>query len=133
MEISFFSGYKNTHEALDHLAENLYENFQLKTKVYVALGNDQLVDSLKRLRKFKFLETKQLEYMHDKNIDYYAPMDANADQIHIFSDKITDLDPNNHQNIFVYTTEADENINSAARKLYTNLKKKNYDIKHQRV
>ena len=60
-------------------------------------------------------------------------MDANADQIHIFSDKITDLDPNNHQNIFVYTTEANENINSAARKLYTNLKKKNYDIKHQRV
>ena len=133
MEISFFSGHKNTHEALNHIAENLYENFQLRTKVCVALGNDQLVHNLKRLRKFKFLETKQLEYMHDKNIDYYAPMDANADQIHIFSDKITDLDPNKHQNIFVYTTEADENINSAARKLYTNLKKKNYDIKHQRV
>tara|TARA_B100001027_G_scaffold47311_1_gene31063 strand:+ start:306 stop:707 length:402 start_codon:yes stop_codon:yes gene_type:complete len=133
MEISFFSGYKNTHEVLDHLAENLYENFQLKTKVCIALGNDQLINSLKRLRKFKFLKTKQLEYMHEKNIDYYAHMDANADHIHILSDKITDLDPNKHQNIFVYTTEADKNINSAARKLYTNLKKKNYDIRHQRV
>ena len=53
------------------------------------------------------------------------------DEIHIFSDKISDLPGSLNDNTFVYTLKSDEAINNASRELYTNLKNKGVNVLHE--
>ena len=55
------------------------------------------------------------------------------DEIHFFSDKVANLDINLSKNVYVYTTSADEEVNKASRTLYTNLKLKNFELKHKAI
>jgi hypothetical protein len=55
------------------------------------------------------------------------------DEIHIFSDKILDLNEVSNENTFVYTLQSDEEINNASRKLYANLKDKGINVIHEAV
>ena len=54
-------------------------------------------------------------------------------QIHIFSDKISNLNEYEEAEIYIYTTEADNEINDASRKLYANLKTNNFELNHERI
>ena len=55
------------------------------------------------------------------------------DEIHIFSDKVSNLDKCKEAEIYIYTTEADDEINDASRKLYANLKTNNFELNHERI
>ena len=55
------------------------------------------------------------------------------DEIHIFSDKVSNLNEYEEAEIYIYTTEADNEINDASRKLYANLKTNNFELNHERI
>jgi len=133
MSATFFSGFETKSSALNFLLEQIYEGFQTKRSVCVVLKDEGLVSEYKFLQKKKYFDTKQIEYLYNRNIALQeSEPTENYDEVHILSDRITDMDVAS-ENIFVYTTKSDAAINEASRKLYANLKEKQIELKHTAV
>jgi hypothetical protein len=113
--------------------EQIYEGLQTKRSVCVVLKDEGLVSEYKFLQKKKYFDTKQIEYLYSRNIALQeSEPTENYDEVHILSDRITDMDVAS-ENIFVYTTKSDAAINEASRKLYASLKEKQIELKHTAV
>ena len=133
MSATFFSGFETKSSALNFLLEQIYEGFQAKRSVCVVLKDEGLVSEYKFLQKKKYFDTKQIEYLYNRNIALQeSEPTENYDEVHILSDRITDMDVTS-DNIFVYTTKSDVAINEASRKLYASLKEKQIELKHTAV
>jgi len=133
MSATFFSGFETKSSALNFLLEQIYEGFQTKRSVCVVLKDEGLVSEYKFLQKKKYFDTKQIEYLYNRNIALQeSEPTENYDEVHILSDRITDMDVAS-ENIFVYTTKSDTAINEASRKLYASLKEKQIELKHTAV
>ena len=133
MSATFFSGFETKSSALNFLLEQIYEGFQTKRSVCVVLKDEGLVSEYKFLQKKKYFDTKQIEYLYNRNIALQeSEPTENYDEVHILSDRITDMDVTS-DNIFVYTTKSDVAINEASRKLYASLKEKQIELKHTAV
>ena len=133
MSATFFSGFETKSSALNFLLEQIYEGFQTKRSVCVVLKDEGLVSEYKFLQKKKYFDTKQIEYLYSRNIALQeSEPTENYDEVHILSDRITDMDVAS-ENIFVYTTKSDASINEASRKLYASLKEKQIELKHTAV
>ena len=133
MSATFFSGFETKSSALNFLLEQIYEGFQTKRSVCVVLKDEGLVSEYKFLQKKKYFDTKQIEYLYNRNIALQESEPSEKyDEVHILSDRITDMDVAS-ENIFVYTTKSDEAINEASRKLYASLKEKQIELKHTAV
>jgi len=133
MSATFFSGFETKSSALDFLLEQIYEGLQTKRSICVVLKDEGLVSEYKFLQKKKYFDTKQIEYLYSRNIALQeSEPTENYDEVHILSDRITDMDVAS-ENIFVYTTKSDASINEASRKLYASLKEKQIELKHTAV
>jgi hypothetical protein len=133
MSATFFSGFETKSSALNFLLEQIYEGLQTKRSVCVVLKDEGLVSEYKFLQKKKYFDTKQIEYLYSRNIALQeSEPTENYDEVHILSDRITDIDVAS-ENIFVYTTKSDASINEASRKLYASLKEKQIELKHTAV
>ena len=133
MSATFFSRFETKSSALNFLLEQIYEGLQTKRSVCVVLKDEGLVSEYKFLQKKKYFDTKQIEYLYSRNIALQeSEPTENYDEVHILSDRITDMDVAS-ENIFVYTTKSDVAINEASRKLYASLKEKQIELKHTAV
>ena len=134
MAATFYSGFKSKKSALDFLLDNIYSGFQMKRSICVVLKDENHSKNLKNAKKQKYFENSKIEYLYDRNISILEeqPKD-NFDEIHIFSDKVNNLDTYEETEIYIYTTEADNEINDASRKLYANLKNNNFELNHERI
>ena len=134
MSVTFFSGFSNKIEAFEFIAENIFTGFQVKNKICVAFKNSEELGDFNSLRDRKFFETKKIEFLCIKNLSLITEqIEEGFDEIHIFSDKILDLNEVANENTFVYTLQSDEEINNASRKLYANLKDKGINVIHEAV
>ena len=133
MSATFYSGFETKSAALDFLLEQIYEGFQIKSSICVVLKDEGLISEYKFLQKKKYFDNKQIEYLYSKNISLQeSGPQKHYDEIHILSDKVSDLDADS-DNVYVYTTKSDAAINEASRKLYANLKEKNIELKHMAI
>ena len=134
MAVKFYSGFKSKKSALDFLLDNIYSGFQMKRSICVVLKDEVHSRNLKNAQKQKYFENSKIEYLYDDNISVMEeqPKD-HFDEIHIFSDKISNLNEYEEAEIYIYTTEADNEINDASRKLYANLKTNNFKLNHERI
>ena len=134
MSATFYSGFKDTDSVLSFLMDNIYSAFQMKSHICVVLKDSQSKQDFEVKQKQKYFENSKIEYLYAKNIEFLeTEPQEQFDEIHIFSDKVANLDINLSKNVYVYTTLADEEVNKASRTLYTNLKLKNFELKHEAV
>ena len=134
MAATFFSGFKDEQSALAFLLEQIYEGFQMQSSICVVLKDEKHCDEFKKAQQQKYFEKGKIEYLYDENISILdtKPNDK-FDEIHILSDKVLELPTNVCENVYVYTTKANEDITKASRELYANLKKNNFDLSHEAV
>ena len=134
MAATFFSGFKDEQSALTFLLEQIFEGFQMQNSICVVLKDEKHCNEFKRAQQQKYFENGKIEYLYDENISLLdtKPTDE-FDEIHILSDKVLELPTNVCENVYVYTTKADEDITKASRELYANLKKNNFDLSHEAV
>ena len=134
MAATFFSGFKDEQSALAFLLEQIYEGFQIQSSICVILKDEKHCDEFKRAQLQKYFEKGKIEYLYDENISLLDCKPADEfDEIHILSDKVIELPTNVCENVYVYTTKANEDITKASRELYANLKKNNFDLSHEAV
>lgn len=134
MAATFYSGFKSKKSALDFLLDNIYSGFQMKRSICVVLKDEDHSRNLKNAQKQKYFENSKIEYLYDDNISVMEEQPEDSfDEIHIFSDKVSNLDEYKEVEIYIYTTEADDEINDASRKLYANLKTNNFELNHERI
>ena len=134
MAATFFSGFKDEQSALTFLLEQIYEGFQMQNSICVVLKVEKHCDEFKKAQQQKYFENGKIEYLYDENISLLDSKPADEfDEIHILSDKVLELPTNVCENVYVYTTHADEDITKASRELYANLKKNNFDLSHEAV
>ena len=134
MAATFFSGFKDEQSALAFLLEQIYEGFQMQSSICVVLKDEKYFDEFKKAQQQKYFEKGKIEYLYDKNISLLDSKPADKfDEIHILSDKVLELPTNVCENVYVYTTKANEGITKASRELYANLKKNNFDLSHEAV
>ena len=134
MAATFYSGFKSKKSALDFLLDNIYSGFQMKRSICVVLKDEDHSKNLKNAQKQKYFENSKIEYLYDDNISVMEEQPKDSfDEIHIFSDKVSNLDEYEKAEIYIYTTEADDEINDASRKLYANLKTNNFELNHERI
>ena len=134
MAATFYSGFKSKKSALDFLLDNIYSGFQMKRSICVVLKDEDHSRNLKNAQKQKYFENSKIEYLYDDNISVMEEQPEDSfDEIHIFSDKVSNLDEYKEVEIYIYTTEADDEINDASRKLYANLKTNNFKLNHERI
>ena len=134
MAATFYSGFKSKKSALDFLLDNIYSGFQMKRSICVVLKDEDHSKNLKNVQKQKYFENSKIEYLYDDNISVIEEQPKDSfDEIHIFSDKVSNLDEHEEAEIYIYTTEADDEINDASRKLYANLKTNNFELNHERI
>ena len=134
MAATFYSGFKSKKSALDFLLDNIYSGFQMKRSICVVLKDEDHSKNLKNAQKQKYFENSKIEYLYDDNISVMEEQPKDSfDEIHIFSDKVSSLDEYEKAEIYIYTTEADDEINNASRKLYANLKTNNFELNHERI
>ena len=134
MAATFYSGFKSKKSALDFLLDNIYSGFQMKRSICVVLKDKDHSKNLKNAQKQKYFENSKIEYLYDDNISVMEEQPEDSfDEIHIFSDKVSNLDEYEEAEIYIYTTEADDEINDASRKLYANLKTNNFELNHERI
>tara|TARA_B100000886_G_scaffold209330_1_gene144891 strand:+ start:170 stop:568 length:399 start_codon:yes stop_codon:yes gene_type:complete len=132
MQATFFSGFSDTSEALDFMLEQIQSNFQIGNKVFLNLDNN-LLDKFDDLKRKKFHETNNLEFLYNKNVQVNGDIgDKSFDEVHILSSEIN-LSKDNFLSAFIYTTEADNNILKTSRDLYSKLQKANIDVKHEKI
>ena len=134
MAATFFSGFKDEQSALTFLLEQIYEGFQMQNSICVVLKDEKHCDEFKKAQQQKYFEKGKIEYLYDENISILdtKPTDE-FDEIHILSDKVLELPTNVCENVYVYTTKANEDITKASRELYANLKNNNFDLSHEAV
>ena len=134
MAATFFSGFKDEQSALTFLLEQIYEGFQMQNSICVVLKDEKHCNEFKRAQQQKYFENGKIEYLYDENISILdtKPTDE-FDEIHILSDKVLELPTNVCENVYVYTTKANEDITKASRELYANLKNNNFDLSHEAV
>jgi|TARA_B100001093_G_C26839541_1_gene1019912 hypothetical protein len=134
MAATFFSGFKDQGSALNYLLDKIYAGFQMQSSICVVLKDEEHCAEFKRGQKQKYFENAKIEYLYDDNIAFISEQPAgHYDEVHILSDKVLELPLNVCDNIFVYTTSADEEINKASRTLYANLKKNNIELNHKAI
>ena len=134
MAATFFSGFKDEQSALTFLLEQIYEGFQMQNSICVVLKDEKHCNEFKRAQQQKYFENGKIEYLYDENISLLDSKPADEfDEIHILSDKVLELSTSVCENVYVYTTQADEAITKASRELYANLKKNNFDLSHEAV
>lgn len=134
MSATFYSGFKDTDSVLSFLMDNIYSAFQMRSNICVVLKDSQSKQDFEVKQKQKYFENSKIEYLYAKNIEFLETEPQQYfDEIHIFSDKVANLDINLSKNVYVYTTSADEEVNNASRTLYTNLKLKNFELKHEAI
>jgi hypothetical protein len=134
MSATFYSGFKDTDSVLSFLMDNIYSAFQMRSNICVVLKDSQSKQDFEVKQKQKYFENSKIEYLYAKNIEFLeTEPQEQFDEIHIFSDKVANLDINLSKNVYVYTTLADEEVNKASRTLYTNLKLKNFELKHEAI
>ena len=134
MAATFYSGFKSKKSAIDFLLDNIYSGFQMKRSVCVVLKDEGHSKNLKDAQKQKYFENRKIEYLYDENISVLEEQPKDSfDEIHIFSDKVSNLNEYEEAEIYIYTTEADNEINDASRKLYANLKTNNFELNHERI
>jgi hypothetical protein len=132
MHATFFSGFSDTSEALDFMLEQIQSNFQIGNKVFLNLDNN-LLDKFEDLKRKKFHETNNLEFLYNKNVQVNGEIgDKSFDAAHILSSEIN-LSEDNFLSAFIYTTEADNNILKTSRELYSKLQKANIEVKHEKI
>ena len=114
--------------------DKIYSAFQMRSNICVVLKDGQSKQDFEVKQKQKYFENSKIEYLYAKNIEFLeTEPQEQFDEIHIFSDKVANLDINLSKNVHVYTTSADEDVNKASRTLYTNLKLKNFELKHEAI
>jgi hypothetical protein len=134
MAATFFSGFKDQGSALNYLLDKIYAGFQMQSSICVVLKDEEHCAEFKRGQKQKYFENAKIEYLYDDNIAFISEQPAgHYDEVHILSDKVLELALDVCDNIFVYTTSADEEINKASRTLYANLKKNNIELNHKAI
>ena len=134
MSATFYSGFKDTDSVLSFLMDNIYSAFQMRSNICVVLKDSQSKQDFEVKQKQKYFENSKIEYLYAKNIEFLeTEPQEQFDEIHIFSDKVANLDINLSKNVYVYTTLADEEVNKASRTLYTNLKLKNFELNHEAI
>ena len=134
MSATFYSGFKDTDSVLSFLMDNIYSAFQMRSNICVVLKDSQSKQDFEVKQKQKYFENSRIEYLYAKNIEFLeTEPQEQFDEIHIFSDKVANLDINLSKNVYVYTTSTDEDVNKASRTLYTNLKLKNFELKHEAI
>jgi len=134
MAATFYSGFKSKKSAIDFLLDNIYSGFQMKRSVCVVRKDEGHSKNLKDAQKQKYFENRKIEYLYDDNISVLEEQPKDSfDEIHIFSDKVSNLNEYEEAEIYIYTTEADNEINDASRKLYANLKTNNFELNHERI
>ena len=134
MAATFFSGFKDQGSALNYLLDKIYAGFQMQSSICVVLKDEEHCAEFKRGQKQKYFENARIEYLYDDNIAFINEQPAgHYDEVHILSDKVLELPLDVCDNIFVYTTSADEEINKASRTLYANLKKDNIELNHKAI
>jgi hypothetical protein len=134
MAATFFSGFKDQGSALNYLLDKIYAGFQMQSSICVVLKDEEHCAEFKRGQKQKYFENAKIEYLYDENIAFISEQPAgHYDEVHILSDKVLELALDVCDNIFVYTTSADEEINKASRTLYANLKKNNIELNHKAI
>ena len=134
MAATFFSGFKDEQSALAFLLEQIYEGFQMQSSICVVLKDEKHCDEFKKAQQQKYFEKGKIEYLYDENISILDTKPTGEfDEIHILSDKVLELPTNVCENVYVYTTKANEDITKASRELYANLKKNNFDLSHEAV
>ena len=134
MAATFYSGFKSKKSAIDFLLDNIYSGFQMKRSVCVVLKDESHSKNLKDAQKQKYFENRKIEYLYDDNISVLEEQPKDSfDEIRIFSDKVSNLNEYEEAEIYIYTTEADNEINDASRKLYANLKTNNFELNHERI
>ena len=134
MAATFFSGFKDQGSALNYLLDKIYAGFQMQSSICVVLKDEEHRAEFKRGQKQKYFENAKIEYLYDDNIALINEQPAgHYDEVHILSDKVLELPLDVCDNIFVYTTSADEEINKASRTLYANLKKNNIELNHKAI
>lgn len=134
MAATFFSGFKDQGSALNYLLDKIYAGFQMQSSICVVLKDEEHCAEFKRGQKQKYFENAKIEYLYDDNIAFINEQPAgHYDEVHILSDKVLELPLDVCDNIFVYTTSADEKINKASRTLYANLKKDNIELNHKAI
>jgi len=132
MQATFFSGFSDTSEALDFMLEQIQSNFQIGHKVFLNIDNN-LLDKFEDLKRKKFHETNNLEFLYNKNVQVNGDIgNKSFEEAHILSSEIN-LSEDNFLSAFIYTTEADNNILKTSRDLYSKLQKANIDIKHEKI
>ena len=134
MAATFFSGFKDEQSALAFLLEQIYEGFQMQSSICVVLKDEKHCDEFKKIQQQKYFEKGKIEYLYYENISLLDIKPADEfDEIHILSDKVFELPTNVCENVYVYTTKANEDITKASRELYANLKKNNFELSHEAV
>ena len=134
MAATFFSGFTDQGSALNYLLDKIYAGFQMQSSICVVLKDEEHCAEFKRGQKQKYFENAKIEYLYDDNIAFISEQPAgHYDEVHILSDKVLELALDVCDNIFVYTTSADEEINKASRTLYANLKKNNIELNHKAI
>lgn len=132
MQATFFSGFSDTSEALDFMLEQIQSNFQIGNKVFLNLDNN-LLDKFEDLKRKKFHETNNLEFLYNKNVQVNGEIrDKSFDAAHVLSSEIN-LSEENFLSAFIYTTKADNNILKTSRELYSKLQKANIEVKHEKI
>ena len=93
MAATFYSGFKSKKSAIDFLLDNIYSGFQMKRSVCVVLKDEGHSKNLKDAQKQKYFENRKIEYLYDDNISVLEEQPKDSfDEIHIFSDKVSNLD-----------------------------------------
>ena len=134
MAATFFSGFTDQGSALNYLLDKIYAGFQMQSSICVVLKDEEHCAEFKRGQKQKYFENAKIEYLYDDNIAFINEQPVgHYDEVHILSDKVLELPLDVCDNIFVYTTSADEEINEASRTLYANLKKNNIELNHKAI
>ena len=111
MAATFFSGFKDEQSALTFLLEQIYEGFQMQNSICVVLKDEKHCNEFKRAQQQKYFENGKIEYLYDENISLLDSNPADEfDEIHILSDKVLELPTTICENVYVYTTQADENL-----------------------
>ena len=132
MQATFFSGFSDTSEALDFMLENIQSNFQIGNTVFLNLDNN-LLDKFEDLKRKKFHETNNLEFLYNKNVQVNGEIgDKSFDTVHVLCSEIN-LSEDNFLSAFIYTTEADNDILKTSRELYSKLQKANIEVKHEKI
>lgn len=134
MAATFFSGFKDQESALNFLLEKIYAGFQMQSSICVVLKDEEHCADFRKSQHKKYFENAKIEYLYDENISFINEQPAgHFDEVHILSDKVLELPLDVCENIFVYTTSADEEITKASRELYANLKKNNIELNHKAI